>query len=50
MLENEVRKFLGLAPYNSPTNFVVGDPQFYNSLVRRYGEKAVKKMIEKLGG
>ena len=47
-LEQDVRKLLGLEPFNSPANFCWNDNYYAHSLNCKYGEIAVNKMITKL--
>ena len=46
---DEVKKFLGLAPYDTDTNIVKGDPFYLKSLYRKYGEENVKAKVKELG-
>jgi len=47
-LEDDVKKLLGLPPYNHPSNYCWNDNYYAHSLNSKYGEIAVSKMIEKL--
>lgn len=47
-LIDDCRKFLGLAPYNTYNNIVVGDPFFYNSMCKKYGDKEVAYVVKVL--
>lgn len=47
-LEDDVRKLLGLAPYNGPDNIVRNDNYFYRYLIDTYGERPVKIATAKL--
>lgn len=47
-LEDQVKKLLGLPPYNSPVNFCYMDGYFSHALKSEFGEKAVADMIAKL--
>ena len=47
-MENDVKKFLGLPPYNNTTNIVVGDGFFLASLYRKYGREQINKTLKKL--
>lgn len=44
----DVKKFLGIAPYNTYTNICAGDPYFYKDLLRKYGDAEVTKTIRSL--
>jgi prepilin-type processing-associated H-X9-DG protein len=47
-LENDVRKYLGLAPHNTMSNICYGDGHFLMSLYKRYGQLAVMNKIKEL--
>lgn len=47
-LEEKVKAFLGLPPHNKPSNYVVGDYWYIESLRKQYGDKAVDNILEKL--
>lgn len=47
-LEDRVRAYLGLPPHNKPSNFVIGDYWYIESLRKEYGEETVNKILEKL--
>ena len=49
-LEDDVRKGLGMEPYNVPANFLVGDGYYWNSLVSKYTQADVDNMVAKLRG
>ena len=46
-LENQVKKFLGVKPYDGSTNFVRYDNYFYAAMCKEFGEDAVKAEIKK---
>lgn len=41
--EEELKKFYGIAPYNTPTNIVQKDIYFLFDIIQKYGEEAVKQ-------
>lgn len=45
-IDGEVKKFLGLPPYDGSGNICKEDPLFYQSLCNIYGEKQVQKAIK----
>lgn len=45
-IDDEVKKFLGIPPYDDSGNICKGDPIFYQSLCSIYGEKQVQKAIK----
>lgn len=45
-IDDEVKKFLGVPPYDDSGNICKGDPIFYQSLCSIYGEKQVQKAIK----
>ena len=45
-IDDEVKKFLGVPPYDDSGNICKGDPIFYRSLCSIYGEKQVQKAIK----
>lgn len=45
---DDMKKLLGLAPYNSPANICWNDNYFYRYLISHYGEERVKKADAKL--
>lgn len=47
-LEDDVRKLLGLEPYNHPGNICWNDNYFAKALNDKYGEIAVTKEIKRL--
>lgn len=47
-LEDRVRAYLGLPPHNKPSNFVIGDYWYLESLRKEYGDKAVDNILNKL--
>lgn len=47
-LEDDVKKLLGMFPYNDSANSCWNDAYFAQSLRVKYGEEAVRKMEEKL--
>ena len=48
-IDGEVKKFLGLPPYDGSGNICKEDPLFYQSLCNIYGEKQVQKAIKIIG-
>lgn len=40
-LDDDMRKYLGLPPYNDWSNLVVKDSYFYTSMIQRYGKDVV---------
>lgn len=49
-LGDDARKFLGLAPYDNPSNPCVSDPYFSLDCRQRYGESVWNAYIKLLGG
>lgn len=47
-LEDDLKKYLGLPPYNTFTNPVAYDGHYLNSLYNKYGEDIVKKELASL--
>lgn len=47
-LEDDVKKLLGMPPYDSPQNFCWNDNYYAKSLNDQYGEIAVNQMIQQL--
>lgn len=47
-LEEKVKAYLGLPPYNTWSNYCVGDYWYLEFLRKEYGDKAVDIMLEKL--
>lgn len=45
-IDDEVKKFLGLSPYDGSDNICKEDPIFYQSLCNIYGEKQVRNAIK----
>lgn len=45
-LEHSLRKFYGLAPYDTWTNTCYADGILYKNLIEDYGEEAVKKITK----
>ena len=45
-IDDEVKKFLGVPPYDDYGNICKGDPIFYQSLCSIYGEKQVQEAIK----
>lgn len=45
----DIKKFLGVAPYNTDSNVVRGDPFYLRSLYTKYGEENVKAKVKELG-
>jgi hypothetical protein len=44
----DLKKFLGLAPYNGPENFLRGDGYFKLSIEKKYGDK-IENLRKKAG-
>lgn len=47
-LENDLKKYLGLPPYNTFTNPVVYDIYYLNSIYIKYGKELVTEALKKL--
>lgn len=47
-LENDLKKYLGLPPYNTFTNPVAYDGYYLNSLYIKYGRESVTKTLNRL--
>lgn len=47
-LEDDVKKLLGLPPYNSPSNFCWNDNYYARSLQEKYGEVRFTRMCNQL--
>lgn len=47
-LIEDCKKYLGIAPYNTYSNIVIGDPFFYNSMCKKYGTEDVTYIIKNL--
>lgn len=47
-LENDLKKYLGLPPYNTFTNPVVYDGYYLNSLYNKYGKRGATKTLNRL--
>lgn len=47
-LENDVKKLLGLKPFDNPTNFCWNDNYYAKSLNDKYGSEVVEKEIKRL--
>ena len=47
-LEDDIRKGLGMAPYNTPSNLLAGDMFFWTSLQNKYNKEDIDKMVKKL--
>ena len=47
-LFEDCKKYLGLSPYNTWTNIVVGDNHFYMDMCKKYGEQNVINTIKEL--
>ena len=47
-LEDDLKKYLGLPPYNTFTNPVVYDIYYLNSLYIKYGKENVVKALNRL--
>jgi hypothetical protein len=48
LLIDECKKYLGMEPFNDPTNIVVGDYYYLQSLYNKYGVQEVERAILKL--
>ena len=46
-LMDDVKKYLGISPYDTFTNIVAHDSFFFKSIVDKYGKDAVIRAIEK---
>ena len=44
----DVKKYLGIEPYNTDSNIVRGDYYYYNQLCAKYGELQVQQLIKAL--
>lgn len=49
-LEEKIKAYLGLPPYNTWSNYLVGDSWYIESLRKEYGDKNVDNILEKLRG
>lgn len=49
-ITDDVKKYLGLAPYDTDSNIVRGDYYYYKQLCSEYGEVAVQCKIKTLCG
>ena len=47
-LEDDLKKYLGLPPYNTFTNPVAYDAYYLNSLYIKYGRELVAEALKKL--
>lgn len=47
-LEDDLKKYLGLPPYNTSTNFVVHDIYYLNSIYIKYGKELVTETLNRL--
>lgn len=47
-ITEDVKKYLGIAPYNTDSNIVRGDCYYYKQLCSTYGEAAVQNKIREL--
>ena len=47
-LEDDLKKYLGLPPYNTFTNPVAYDIYYLNSLYIKYGKESVTETLKKL--
>lgn len=47
-LEHDVKKYLGIAPFDEDYNIVKHDGYFYRSLCLKYGEESVDEAIKAL--
>ena len=45
-MDEDIKKFLGLPPYNNFCNIVQGDGFFYQSLCAKYGKEKVDEKIK----
>lgn len=45
----DIKKFLGISPYNTDSNIVRSDPFYLKFLYSKYGEETVKAKIKELG-
>ena len=43
---DDVKKYLGISPYDNFTNIVAHDPFFFKSLVDKYGKEDVNRTID----
>ena len=44
----DIKMLNGLSPYNTPENIVYGDVYFYQSIIKKYGEGLINKVMEDL--
>lgn len=47
-ITDDVKKYLGVAPYDKDSNIVRGDYYYYKQLCNMYGEAAVQNKIREL--
>ena len=47
-LEDDLKKYLGLPPYNTFTNLVAYDAYYLNSIYVKYGKENVAKALNRL--
>lgn len=47
-LGEKLKSYLGLPPYNTPSNINYYDPFYYKSLVSQYGQDAVDQWMKTL--
>lgn len=47
-LEDDLKKYLALPPYNTVTNLVAYDAYYLNSLYIKYGRELVAEALKKL--
>ena len=47
-LENDLKKYLGLPPYNTFTNPVLHDIYYLNSIYIKYGKELVTEALNRL--
>lgn len=45
----DIKKFLGVSPYDTDSNIVKGDPFYLKSLYSKYGEENVKAKVKEFG-
>ena len=45
---DDVKKYLGISPYDTFTNIVAHDSFFFMSIIDKYGKEAVIRAIEKV--
>lgn len=48
-MPEDIKKFLGISPYDTDSNIVRGDPFYLKSLYTKYGEEKVKAKVKELG-